>query len=77
MNKFNRHASESGDPDFSPVGADLRVRPRLDSRLRGNDGKGSLAVCFKPTYYESRGVEPTVVQSKFNGGSRKERHYER
>ena len=50
MNSKAHFAGEFMEPRFFPVGADLRVRPPLDLRVRGNDGQLSAAI-FNLTLY--------------------------
>ena len=48
-----RHARGGGHPGWTAK--------ELDSRFRGNDGRGHFPVGFKPTYFKSLGLQPRVV----------------
>ena len=53
----DRHARESGHPGWSRRDQESE---ELDSRLRGNDGRGRC-VDFESTFLEPLGLEPRVV----------------
>ena len=48
-----RHARGGGHPGWTAK--------ELDSRFRGNDGRGHYPVGFKPTCFKSLGLQPRVV----------------
>src|SRR3990172_10598039 len=48
-----RHARGRGHPGWTVK--------ELDSRFRGNDGRGHFSVGFKPTCFKSLGLQPKVV----------------
>ena len=48
-----RHARGGGHPGWTAK--------ELDSRFRGNDGRGHFPVGVKPTYFRSLGLRPRVV----------------